>query len=490
MSRSFVLTFVTLIVTANAAAQNLTLEPQTFRLPGGAEVSAQLGRLKVPENRTRPDSRLIEIVFLRIPSHAAKPAAPLIFLAGGPGNSTVSSARNPEALASWMPLTEIADLILLDQRSSGLSTPRLACEMKDRIPGELPFADRDKTLQAIVERSRLCAEEWRSKRADLTGYNTNESADDLESIRTALGIPKISLLGFSYGTHLALTAIRRHPSSLERVVLIGTEGPNHTLKLPRTSETQFGKLALLAGKDPGVSRDIPDLALLTRQLLSKLDRQPVTVMVEDRQSGQRVPVKVGSFGLRRILAWDIGDGNDFPLFPALMKLTIDGDLSLLTQYVEKRWNQMTRGVFLMPILMDCASGVTADRSARIRSESPTTILGEMINFPFPHVCAALGIPSLDDEFRAPILTEVRTLFISGTMDNNTPPFQAEELRWGFTNGTHLIVRNAGHEDLLPNRDVQRAIGEFLKGEEVSARGVELPTPRFVPLAEARRYKLP
>jgi hypothetical protein len=79
------------------------------------------------------------------------------------------------------------------------------------------------------------------------------------------------------------------------------------------------------------------------------------------------------------------------------------------------------------------------------------------------------------------------LFVSGTLDSNTPPFQAEELRWGMPRATHLIVEHAGHEDTIPNAEVQAAIAEFLAGKDVSARRVALPAPRFLTIEEAKKH---
>lgn len=488
MSRTLMVT-LWLLFAQPIGAETLTWQPQRLKLPGGRELEAQLGRLRVPENRTRPDSRSIEIAFIRLAGRAPGQAAPIVFLAGGPGGSGTAVSRSPEALSAWLKLTEIADVILLDQRSTGMSTPILACPPSP-IPPDVVFFDRQRALQGATAQVRACAEEWRGKGADLSGYDTNESADDLESLRVALGVPRISLVGFSYGTHLGLAAIRRHPASLDRVVLIGTEGPNHTLKLPLTSQTQLEKLSLLASRDPAVAKDVPDMANLARELLTRLERAPLTIPVEDRQSKERVAVKIGRAGMQRILAWDIGDGNDFPLFPALLKMTRDGELGLLSQYVQKRWNQMTRGTALLPYLMDCASGVTATRLAQIRAESENATLGAAMNGPFPEICGALGVEALGDDFRSPIVSDVKTLFVSGTLDNNTPPFQAEELRWGMPNATHLIVENAGHEDTLPNPDVQRAIFDFFRGEDVGGRRIALPPRKFLSVETARKYELP
>ena len=83
-------------------------------------------------------------------------------------------------------------------------------------------------------RAERCATELRGKGIDLSAYNTEASADDLDDLRRALGAEKISLFGFSYGTHLALAAVRRHPERIDRVILAGTEGPDHSQKLPHT----------------------------------------------------------------------------------------------------------------------------------------------------------------------------------------------------------------------------------------------------------------
>ena len=69
---------------------------------------------------------------------------------------------------------------------------------------------------------------------------------------------------------------------------------------------------------------------------------------------------------------------------------------------------------------------------------------------------------------------IPALFISGSLDSNTPPYQAEQVRWGFPNSVHLIVENAGHESTLPLREVQQAMVDFLKGVDVTARRIVAP----------------
>ena len=58
-------------------------------------------------------------------------------------------------------------------------------------------------LEAALATARDCAAHWKEQGVDLAAYTTNESADDLEALRHALGAATISLWSISYGTHLA-----------------------------------------------------------------------------------------------------------------------------------------------------------------------------------------------------------------------------------------------------------------------------------------------
>ena len=75
------------------------------------------------------------------------------------------------------------------------------------------------------------------------------------------------------------------------------------------------------------------------------------------------------------------------------------------------------------------------------------------------------------------------LLLSGTLDGNTPPTQAEEVLWGFPNGEIVLVKNGFHE-VLPSSDVQDLVFNFLSGRNVPRTTVELPLPSFVQMDPA------
>jgi pimeloyl-ACP methyl ester carboxylesterase len=462
-------------------AGDLTLTPFTLQLEGQS-ISAELGRLVVREKRGNPNSNLIEIAFGRLKSTSTKPGATLVFLNGGPGQPSTSLARIPEFLKIFLKLRESGDVILLDIRGAGLSTPLLVHREAPPLPPNA-FTDEETALRILKERARAAAEHFRGQGVDLSAYNTIEAADDIEDLRQALGAQKLDLLGFSYGTHLALSVIRRHGQRINRVVLIGTEGPNHTLKLPGTSQKRLAELSKLVAADPVIGKKVPSLTRLLKRILGKLGKEPLTLPITAAATNEKVKVIVSKFALQLIIEQDLGDTNDLPVFPALFYSIDQGDYSILKRFVEKRFTRRS-GYPVLKDVMDLASGATRERQTQIKRESNACLLGNVMNFPYPDIGVAYGHPDLGDQFRSAIVTEVPTLFISGSLDANTPPFQADEVKTGFKRSIHLVVKNAGHESMLPNQLVQQTILDFLRGRDVSRVRIALPPLRFLPITNS------
>ncbi|HVR43815.1 MAG TPA: alpha/beta fold hydrolase, partial [Thermoanaerobaculia bacterium] len=181
-------------------------------------IDAEEGRLRVPERHGDPESRTIEIHFVRFASTADRPAPPIVYLAGGPGGSGTWSSSG-DRFPLFQRMRRVADVIALDQRGTWGTEPYMVCPGTWSYPLDRPWEE--ETLRAAVAPFlKKCAGEW-GTRADLSAYNTVESAEDLEALRVALGAEKLTLWGTSYGTHLALAYIRAHPDRVHRAILAG-----------------------------------------------------------------------------------------------------------------------------------------------------------------------------------------------------------------------------------------------------------------------------
>lgn len=471
------LLFLTVPICAQQKAGTLKIKPYTFANDKKEKVDAEFGTLLVPENRSNPQTNLIELAFVRFKSTAKNPGPPIVYLAGGPGGSGIGAATGTR-FPLFMALREIADVIAYDQRGTGHSKPNIGCFNRLALPLDVA-PTREATVNDLRKNARSCASYWRDiQRVDLAGYNTNESADDLEDLRKALGANQISLWSISYGTHLAFAAMRRHPKSIQRAILAGTEGPDHSYKLPSNIQKHLEDLATVIKADPEIGKEVPDFLGLMKSVFDRLEAQPATVEITDPRTKLKVKVIVNKFVMQFIVASNIGT-TVTARFPALFYRAAKGDF---TNPAEVWLNQSRSEIgSAMSYMMDCASGQTAARREQIAREAKGTLLEDIFNLPFPDVCQEWNAPDLGDDFRAALRSDVPVLFISGTLDARTPVSNAEEYRKGFLNSTHMIIEGAVHSDplFLSSPEIKEGMMEFLRGQPVTNTKITAAPIKFI-----------
>jgi pimeloyl-ACP methyl ester carboxylesterase len=449
------------------------LEPFTFRTYDGKEHPAELGKLWVRENREGRNLRVIQLVFVRLSSKAAQSAAPIVFLAGGPGIPGIGLAQVPVYYSLFEKLQETADVILLDQRGTGMSEPNLQCP-----PVALPtdaFENTEKLTQGFTKLAKDCAVHWRAKGVELEAYNSNASADDLEDLREALKAERLRLLAWSYGTELALAAIRRHGNKIDQAVLISPRGPDHLLKLPSVWDGQVRKISALAAKDATVGRLVPDMEAMIKRVFDKLERHPIELSVFDRRTRAQVKLQVGKIALQTLIRSDLSDMRAITNLPALLYTIDRGDDELFKRRMEQLYN--TFGFSAMGLAVDCAAGWSTNRLAITRKEGHQALMNN-VNLQWqPEICKQIVASDLGATFRAKIASKVTTLFISGSLDPNAPTSQAEEIRKGFPHSQHVVIENGGHET-IPAPEVQAVIAEFFKTRSVSKTKLSFQPPQF------------
>jgi|CXWL01.1.fsa_nt_gi pimeloyl-ACP methyl ester carboxylesterase len=452
------------------------LEPTTFIADDGTKVAAELGKLRVPENRSKPDSRQITISFIRFKSTAARPGAPIVYLAGGPGGSGIEAARGSR-LPLFLALRAYGDVIALDQRGTSRGSgddPETDCDERFVIDPTLPL-DRQSAGTVIADATRRCAERLTDAGFDLTGYTTPESAADLDDLRRALGVDKLTLWGISYGTHLALATIKAYGPHVDRAILAGVEGLDDTAKLPSDQQEVLALLAALARPQT------PDLLATIEALLHELAAQPRVVSLTHPVTGESAPFVLGPLDLQVVIAQMLTGPESSAGLPDLVHRLTEGDWTALALLSARQ--RFGEAPIAMATAMDCASGASAARRARIADEAKHTLLGDAINLPFPEICAGIQVADLGDDFRAPVESDIPVLLISGTLDGRTRPRQAEALRAGLPNAHQLVIDGAGHSDplLLSSPEILATMQQFLRGDAISDRTITLPAVELLPL---------
>lgn len=460
--------------TASAAAGDapapLVFAPYALQTKAHGTIDAEIGVLEVPRRHNAPQGPRMQLKVVRLRATGGNGrAAPVVYLAGGPGGSGIDTARGPR----WPVFDQVrreADVLLLDQRGAGLSEPPPECPEQTRFKDDQPL-QRDAALGMIQATTARCVAFWKQAGVDLGAYTTAESAADLDDLRRALGVPKISLWGMSYGTHLALATMRLHGAGLDRVVLMGAEGPDDTLKLPLSSDALLQDVALLARRD-----GFDDLAGSAKRVLQALREQP-------RQGRSRMhdgrEVTIGVYDAQILIANALGQRITQQWLPLVLREAEHGNydpLADLVLMVREQFAQFPA----MGLAMDVASGQSPQRKALARAQAGQSLFADGLNFPFPMIGEGLGLADLGEAFRGPLHSEVPVLLISGTLDGRTPPANAQALRPGLVASRSLLVHNASHHNELwtGNPAIAATIVDFLAARPVQDAELEVPAPVF------------
>ncbi|MFB9537695.1 MULTISPECIES: alpha/beta hydrolase [Streptomyces] len=246
--------------------------------------------LEVPLDYRDPDGRQIEIAISRLASE--KPSQRRGVLLTNPGGPGISGLGYPVALAaSKLPqkVLDSYDVIGFDPRGTGRSAP-VTCDLTltQRNRGNLPpYAHTAADVARQAGSARTIAEQCAtSKTASMLPHTTTaNTARDMDRIREALGEPKLSYLGGSYGSYLGAVYTTLFPGRGDRIVLDSNLGPGgYDVKamrlLARGLEDRFPDFAAFAAARPeyGLGTTPRQVTAKFFELAKRLDAKPVRGM--------------------------------------------------------------------------------------------------------------------------------------------------------------------------------------------------------------------
>ncbi len=191
--------------------------------------SAQCGKLGVPVDYSKPDGDVASIAVVKFPATGAKIGS-LVVNPGGPGESGVDAALS---LVQNLPtqLRERFDLVGFDPRGVSRSKPALWCNSdadndKLRADPQVDYSPEgvahiENTTKEFVQR---CVDKMGKE--FLANVGTVRVVKDLDLLRAALGDPKLTYLGYSYGTRIGSAYAEMFPQNVRAMVLDGAIDPN------------------------------------------------------------------------------------------------------------------------------------------------------------------------------------------------------------------------------------------------------------------------
>lgn len=433
-------------------------------------IPGRCGFLEVPENRAHHGGRTIRLTVAVIPAASAKPAKdPVVFMEGGPGGDAIGAI--PFLIDSGV--NQDRDLIVMTQRGGLHSQPNLACPEIDRFNAEsvgLRY-DAPSTGRRLVRAAKACRDRLTAAGVELSAYNTTENAADFADLRTALGLKKWNVYGYSYGTDLALTYLRRHPRGI-RSVAIDSVAPPQIVSLPWTWDSAregIDEIFAACEAQPRCKSRYPDLPrTLTRQV-RRLEAHPLTLTVPPPGGGDPVKVVLDGGALVNLL---VADGS------ALPAVDVPAALDELARGNPERFAR-ARAAGAQPTIGEFAHGLTnsvacaewapgfseADvlRAGRRAFPGwPDTVLAQPPQLPFQYdVCRVWNVPDRTAIQRVATYSKVPTLIVSGTFDLKTG------VSWGsytvrtLPRSTAVRIPGIGHFVVPQSPCAQSVLDSFL-----------------------------
>jgi pimeloyl-ACP methyl ester carboxylesterase len=477
------LVLISLLTSQHLVAQSKSYpneKPIEFSTMDGVTTDAYEGFIQVPENRNNPKSRLIPVKYVRFPSTTQTPSSPIIYLSGGPGGSGINTAKYPNfRFPLFMALREFGDVIALDQRGTGASKIVPKCKSSQIIPLNKPLADVE-----VANRHKLaaaeCMEFWRQEGADPLGYTSIQNALDLEDLRTHLQAKKITLWGISYGSHLALTSLKVMAGKIDKVVIASAEGLNQTVKLPAQTNAYFQRLQQAVNTQPDAAALYPDIVGLIKNVHHKLENNPIAT---------KIPLKDNTYldflfqkrHMQLMASYMISDPHrGVAGLLAMYKALEQGHDSVLSTALKSgHFNNEQISFSLMSFAMDVASGITAERLEIVEQQAKTSLLGQYLNFPMPHLSHHIPDLDLGDDFRQKPISNVPTLLLTGTLDGRTYMGSQAKAVEGLSNLHQVIIKNAGHNLFMVSPEVTRIIKQFFNDEKLITTEITIPLPSFI-----------
>jgi pimeloyl-ACP methyl ester carboxylesterase len=421
----------------SAAAATATLPLAPCRLKA-VEHDALCGTLRRPLNPAQPGGQQIDIHVAVLPAIARnKKPDPLLFFAGGPGQSAIGLAGTLSRL--YARALNRRDLILIDQRGTGSSAP-LACQADAPTRPLADSVDPARQARQLAE----CREALQKlPYGDLRQFTTSIAVADADAVRAALGVAQVNLVGGSYGTRAALEYMRQFPRQVRRAVLDGVAPPDMALPGSFSPDTQRAFDALIADCDADARcrARYPSLRAQWKAALATLPREvsvthPVTgreehfVLTREMLLGLvRAPLYAPSLAAALPFAISEAAAGRFGAIVGLAASLGGGGKGL----------DVAMGMHFSVV---CAEdmpwlGKTGDKPGPDFGESALALYRE--------ACEKWPRGSVPAGFYSVPPAPAATLLLSGGNDPATPPRHAERVARALgAKARHVVVPHAGH----------------------------------------------
>ena len=412
----------------------------------------QCGWVSVPLRSSEQKGRTIRLWTARIRGTGKTVQDPILYINGGPGIATVDAILPNLAESKGVALLRQGrDVILFDQRGSGRSEQAL-CPGLGAILNAIEASGLDPAQEEARKRIEFgkCRAELKKAGIDHLAYTTTATVADMEALRTAFGFRRWNLAAISYGSLVALHAMRTTPESIRSVILNSPYPPNSVTWAEQASSAAAAYTAIdrECALQPACRKHFGALVPKLEATLARLEKAPL----ED--GGKKITGRLFASAL-----WPIAVRSTTVRFvPLAIDRAYKGDTATITKMVRMFAGGGSFGGFspAQAMAISChESGRTTEWYSRARSLYPALVPAAP-NDSWDKLCATFRPGFADASFFAPVASDIPTLIYAGSLDPATPVVDAYQSTRFLSRATVVEVFGAAHGP-MPIDDCTRGI---------------------------------
>ena len=449
----------------------------------------QCGTVVVPLDRSGRVGGTISLHVEVLPAEGASRGT-MLLVAGGPGQGSAGSFDLAPGFTRDLMRFMLPNytLVAFDNRGTGQS-------------GLIDCPALQNTVITTAERGAALAAECAAIiGANREFYSTRDHAEDVDSVRAALGVDKIGLLGVSYGTKLSLAYALAHPDHVERLVLDSVVQPefpdpfyrNVLREMPETLDA-FCAGGLCRAATKSFSGDVARLA-------NRIEAKPLQGKIIGTNGKLKTVRMNGEELLSMLIDADLSPGLAAEA-PAAVHAALGGNIRpLLRIYdLDLKSSQLSAQdlSFGLNAATNCLDGRfpwapgTPPSARRAAINSAVAAMPSGTFGPFGNWASRIGTAFFCEQWPSPSgntplgpgpLPNVPVVAINGGFDLRTPTANAVAVINRFPQGKLLVVPGVGHSVLTA--DVtgcsQNYVRRWILGTLVAPDRAQC-TPRIEPL---------
>lgn len=439
----------------------LTFTPCTITLES-YEIDAQCATFQRPENPSNPDSRIIDLSVIKLPSHSPEPEPDAFtVIQGGPGGSSIDLVISFRQV--FDEIRRKRDILVIDQRGTGRSNV-LTCDITDNLVASF-------NPEVVKKQSKQCADEL-SQHSDLRYYTTSIAVDDLEALRIAAAYPALNIYGISYGTRVAQHYLRKYPKSVRSVVLDGVAHIGLNLaggEIARRWEDGFRQLNQRCQLDESCNSVHGDLREKYIALKQRFANQNITTTLPHPLTAEATEYTFTEDSLFSALRLMFYSTEQSALIPLLLSEATKGNYQFVAaQIIQLEETFSDQFAIGMHNAVVCAEDVPFVKEEDI-AKADDTLIGRQMSQALQASCEVWPRGYIDADFHKTFSSDVPVLVLSGETDPITPAANGEIATKMLGNAKHIVVPAHGH-GVIARGCITKLVSNYIK--DVSFTGID------------------